>query len=151
VALHKPPKIGVVAKTTHTVRYHIDYDWWEKSNRDLRIYLQSHLCPEHQALFADFAGDEQVDWIDPRTAEVRRVDGLEHTLHTHCSQQPDYISPQTTLINAIFCVFLANGNSPLTVEEIAAKTGRMPETIQRTLSGDRIYKGILPVPDEGEA
>jgi hypothetical protein len=148
LALHRRPKIGQVAPPTSAQRYHIDYTWWEKSNRDLRIYLHSHLCPEHQEVFAGFGELEQIDWIDPRTAEVRKVDGLEHTLHSHCSLQPDYITPSTPLVNAVFRIFLANGNSPLTAEELASRIGRRPEIIERTLSGGQIYKGIRAVDDD---
>ena len=150
MALHRAPKIGRSAKIASDIKFHIDYDWWNQANRDLRVYLQSHLCSEHQAIFADHTGQEIVDWIDPRTAQVRRVNGLEHTLNTHCSLRPDYITPQTSLVNAVFRVFLSNGNSPLTAEELAGRTGKPAETIQRTLSGGRIYKGICPVPEGDE-
>ena len=148
MALHRAPKIGKVRQVKSETKYHIDYDWWQRADRDLRVYLQSHLCAEHQELFADYAGEEEVDWIDPRTAEVRRVDGLEHTLNSHCSLQPDYITPNTTLVNAIFRVFMANGNSPLNAEELAGLIGRRSEMIERTLGGGRVYKGIRPVDDE---
>jgi hypothetical protein len=151
VALHRAPKIGRSLKSPTHVKYHIDYDWWNKSNRDLRVYLQSHLCVEHQSVFSSYIGQEVVDWIDPRTAEVRQVDGLEHTLNSHCSLQPDYISPHTSIVDAVFRVFLANGNSPMTAEELAGRIGRSSETIQRTLGGNRVYKGIRPVADEGDA
>lgn len=150
MALHRAPKIGQASKALGEKRFHIDFEWWKRSNRDLRVYLQSHLCPDHQKLFQDYSGEELVDWIDPRTAEVRQVDGLEHTLNAHCSLQPDYITPYTSLIDAIFRVFLANGNTPLTASELAGRIGRPAETIQRTLSGDRIYKGIRPVSDLDE-
>jgi hypothetical protein len=150
VALHQAPKIGRAARIPTNVRYHVDYDWWSKSNRDLRVYLQSHLCAEHQTVFSSYIGQEVVDWIDPRTAQVRQVDGLEHTLNSHCSLQPDYISPRTSMVDAIFRVFLANGNSPMTAEELGGRVGRSAETIQRTLAGNRVYKGIRPVPDEGD-
>jgi len=150
VALHRAPKIGKIAALSADIKFRIDYDWWNNVNRDLRVYLLSHLCPEHQEVFAEYTGRDVVDWIDPRTAEVRQVDGLEHTLHSHCSLLPDYISPHTSLVDAVFRVFLANGNSPLTADELAGQTGRQADTIHRTLSGGRIYKGICPVPSEGE-
>lgn len=148
MALHKAPKIGRTKDTPRDKKFHIDFDWWNRTDRNLRIYLYSHLCPEHQKVFADYTGQDVVDWIDPQTATVRQVDGLEHTLHTHCSLQPEYITPQTSLVNAIFRVFLANGNSPLTLEELAGRVGRRPEVIRRTLGGGRVYKGIRPVIDE---
>ena len=150
MALHKPPIISRTARIKSDTRYHIDYGWWDISNRDLRVYLQSHLCEEHRKVFADYVGQDVVDWIDPSTAEVRQVDGLEHTLNSHCSLQLDYISPRTSVVDAIFRVFLANGNSPMTAEELAGRLGRTARTIQRTLAGDRVYKGIRPVPSEGE-
>ena len=150
MALHKAPKIGRISKTPRDAKYRIDYDWWNTANRDLRVYLQSHLCTEHKEVFANYVGLEVVDWIDPRTAQVRQVDGLEHTLNSHCSLQPDYISPRTTLVDAVFRVFLANGNAPMTADELAGHLGRSAKTIQRTLAGGRIYKGIRPIPDESD-
>src|SRR5512139_1517499 len=57
--------------------FHIDYEWWNKGDRDLRVYLRSHLCAEHREQLADanLEGD-LVDSIDPVTAEVKRVDAL---------------------------------------------------------------------------
>lgn len=148
MALHRAPAVGRRATVAVDVKYHIDYDWWTRANRDLRVYLRSHLCQEHQGIFVDYTGLEIVDWIDPRTAEVRQVNGLEHTLHSHCSLLPNYITPHTPMIDAVFRVFLANGNTPLTVDELAARTGRRSETIRRAVGGGRIYKGIRPVPEE---
>jgi hypothetical protein len=92
-------------------------------------------------------GDEKVDWVDPDTAEVQQVDGLQHVLITHCAKEPDFISERTALVDAVFRIFLANGNTPLTPVELAERLGRPPETILRTLSGMRVYKGLRPCPE----
>lgn len=139
-----PAKIRQIKPTLDTP-WHIDYKWWEKEGRDLRVYLRSHLCPEHQAIFQSHLNLQQMDWVDPDTGEVRRVDGFQHTLRTHCSQQPDYITSYTPLVDAIFRIFLANGNTPLSARELADRLGRNPETILQTLAGARIYKGLRPV------
>ncbi|MER3513346.1 MAG: hypothetical protein C4310_02195 [Chloroflexota bacterium] len=139
-----PAKIRQIKPTLDTL-WHIDYKWWEKEGRDLRVYLRSHLCPEHQAIFQSHLNLQQMDWVDPDTGEVRRVDGFQHTLRTHCSQQPDYITSYTPLVDAIFRIFLANGNAPLSARELADRLGRNPETILQTLAGARIYKGLRPV------
>jgi hypothetical protein len=131
-------------KPTLDTHFHIDYAWWERQRRELRVYLQSHLCPEHRAIFEGQDLAEEIDWVDPRTAEVTRVDGLQHTLRTHCSQQADYITEHTALVDAVFRVFLANGNHPLTPKELGLQIGRSAETILRTLSGPTVYKGIRP-------
>ncbi len=150
MALHKPPTVKPAATEERVIRYHIDYSWWEKTGSDLRLFLRSHLCPMHQQLFAEFEGEDQVDWIDQQTAEVRRVDGLEHTLHAHCSRETGYITPNTSLVNAVFRVFLANANQPLTAAELAARIGRSVDTVQGALSGRTIYKGIVPLAEEDD-
>jgi hypothetical protein len=50
------------------------------------------------------------------------------------------------LVDAIFRVFLANGNTPLNPAQIAERIGRphQAQTILRTLSGGRVYKGLRP-------
>ena len=44
-------------------------------------------------------------------------------------------------------VFLANGNQPLTAPELAEAIARPSDsdTILRTLSGSRVYKGLRPI------
>lgn len=131
-------------RPTQNTKFHIDYSWWERAGRDLDVYLRSHLCPEHQEAYADLDPGADVDSVDPETAEVVRVPGIQHVLISHCSQQDDYLTPQTSLINAIFRVFLASGNTPLTPAELGDRLGRPPRMILRTLSGSRVYKGIRP-------
>jgi hypothetical protein len=125
--------------------FHIDREWWERAGRELEVYLRDHLCPEHQRQYDESGPGPTVDHVDPRTGEVSVVDRFQHLLIAHCSQQAGYVTPQMTLINAIFRTFLANGNLPQTPEELAERTGRSPQMILRTLSGPRIYKGIRPV------
>jgi hypothetical protein len=138
-------------KPTLQTKFHIDFDWWDRESRELRVYLQSHLCPEHQAAFTAYAGEGLVDSVDPETAEVQRVDGLQYTLRTHCMRLPDFLTTHTSLVDAVFRVFLANGNQPLTPEELAERIHRpgQAQTILRTLAGQRVYKGLRPyIPDD---
>jgi len=147
VSLPASPTANRLIKPTLKTKFHVDFDWWERESREFRVYLMSHLCAEHQAAFADYAGEDVVDAIDPETAEVRREDGIQHALRVHCSQQEAFISPHTSLVDAVFRVFIANGNAPLTPEELAERIkqpGRA-STLLRTLSGARVYKGLRPV------
>jgi hypothetical protein len=137
--------ISRLVRPTLDTKYHIDYDWWERSGRDLQVYLRSHLCAEHQEAFSEAGDTVMVDHVDPETAQVTQLAGIQHILISHCAAQPGYITPQTSLVNAIFRVFLSNGNQPQTVEELGERLGRPPRTILRLLSGHRIYKGIRPV------
>lgn len=134
-----------LVKPTLETPFHIDFEWWNREGRDLRVYLHSHLCPHHREVFGAHDEQQLVDWIDDVTAEVTQVNGIEHALRVHCSQQPDYMTQHTTLVDAVFRVYLSNGNTPLTAPQLAEATGRSAQVILRTLSGTRVYKGLRPV------
>ncbi len=125
--------------------FHIDFAWWQENDRSWQVYLRSLLCPEHQTAFAEEGSDISWDIVDPATAEVRVVDGLQHLLMTHCARQPEFLTTQTALVEAIFRTFLANGNQPMTANELAHRLGRPAHTILKTISGTRVYRGIRPV------
>lgn len=130
-----------------TTPFKIEFDWWKKNDRDWRVYLRGFLCEEHQALFENLDNDEIIDWVNPKTAEVTQVDGLLHILITHCAKQEDFLSSRMALVDSVFRVLLANGNRPMTSEELGETLNRPPTTILRTLSGLRVYKGIRPILD----
>jgi hypothetical protein len=139
-------KFSLVKPTLETC-FHIDFDWWSKNDRSWRVYLRSELCPEHQKAFEEMPNEQDVDWVDPETAEVHQVDGLQQVLIAHCAKQEGFITPHSTLVDAAFRVFLANGNAPLTPIELSERLGRPADTILKTLSGIRVYKGIRPCQD----
>ena len=142
------PQAKFLVRPTLETKFQIDYDWWDRADRDLEIYLHSHLCSEHQEAFADAKADSLVDNVDPETAEVTKVPGIQNILITHCAQQPDYITRQTSLVNAVFRIFLANGNTPLTARELGERLGRQPNMVLRTFSSPRVYKGIRPFAED---
>jgi hypothetical protein len=133
-----------LVKPTIQTKFHIDFDWWSQIDNDWRVFLQSLLCTEHQQAYAETNFEELIDWVDPETAEIQHVDGLRHILITHCARQPGFITDHTTLVDAVFRVFLANGNSPLSSVELAERLSRPSETIIRTLTGMQVYRGIRP-------
>lgn len=135
-----------LVKPTVNTPFHIDFEWWQQTDREWRVHLRSCLPPEYQQAFAD-ADDEEVDWIDPETAEVQRVDGLQHTLINYAAKNEDFITARTTLVEFIFRILLANGNSAMTPTELGERLNRPPMTILRTVSGVRVYKGIRPCPE----
>lgn len=133
-------------KPTIDTKFHIDFDWWKQEKENFRVYLWSHLCSDHQKVFESHQGTEEIDWIDPDTAEVTRVDALWHSLQTCCSQKPDYITEHTPTIDAIFRVFLANRNTPLSPLGLYGVIGRpSPNTILRMLTYGSIHRGIRPL------
>lgn len=134
-----------LVKPTLETPFHIDFDWWIEHDANWRVFLLDFLCDEHRALYAEKDQNIQIDSIDPQTAEVKRVDGLLNTLVEHCAQQEGFISKNTTLVNMIFKIFLANGNKPLNSNQLAELTEKPAATILRTFSGAQIFKGIRPL------
>src|SRR6266511_1005253 len=133
-----------LVKPTVNTPFHVDFEWWKKNERDWHVYLRPLLCADHQEVFATVEEGETVDWVDPATAEVKPVDGIQNALMTHCVKQPDFLTDQTALVEAVFRLFLTNGNHPMSSGDLCARLKRPPETILRTLVGARVYKGIRP-------
>ncbi len=131
-------------KPTVQTPFHIDFQWWKQNERDWHVFLRSLLCLEHQAAFANYEEGQLIDWIDPLTAEVKTVDGIEHALMSHCALQPDFVNERTALVEAVFRLFLVNGNSPMSAEDLSARLNRPADTILRTLAGPRVYRGLRP-------
>ncbi len=138
------PALSRFIKPTMDTPFWIDMQWWEDQGLDFDVALFSHLCPEHQAAYRGRQLPKVIDWVDPRTGEVKPVPGLLHIIATHCSQQPGYVRQAPTMLEAIFRVFLQNGNQPLTARELAIRTGYPARQILRVLSGRRVRKGLRP-------
>ena len=112
-------KMPVLRQLNEQTRFHIDYDWWDKSTMDLRAYLSTRL----QALGIDNvqldAETDEIDVVDMKTGEVHRVDGFQYVVQTYFSQLPDDFAQRSSLVDAVFCVLLANANQPMSIEDIA--------------------------------
>lgn len=133
-------------KPTLETKFHIDFDWWTEKGSNFRVVLRSRLCDDCRGKYPPTGPVGEIDWMDPDTAEVTRVDGLWHSLRTCCSQKPSYIAEYTPLAEAAFRIFLANDNTPLTAMELHKMIGRRtPEAILATLGGKQVYMGIKPV------
>lgn len=139
-----PSSLPTLVKPTLDTPFHIDYEWWDRKGLQIGVELRAHLCQEHRAVFSEHFDTEKIDWIDEQTGEVTQIDGLQHVLQVHCSKQPDYLDEHLSLVDAIFRIFLANGNTPLTCRELSNPIGQPPEKILRTLAGQQIYKGLRP-------
>ncbi|CAN5793465.1 hypothetical protein BH10CHL1_BH10CHL1_09830 [soil metagenome] len=133
-------------RPTVDAKFHIDYDWWEKSGKNFRLYLRDQLCDECRDRFRDHQNTENVDWVDPDTGEVHRTDALRECLRTRCANDPDYINERLSLVSGCFRVFLANNNQPLSPNELnQLLPWASPETILRTLSSGQVYLGLRPI------
>lgn len=136
-------KFSLIKPTLQTP-FHIDFEWWRASDTNWHIALQSLLCAEHQEAFANLPEGQMIDWVDPESAEVHQLDGRQNTLISHCAQQPGFLDEHTALVDAIFRLLLANGNLPMSAEELGTKLNRPPEIILKTITGSRVYKGLRP-------
>lgn len=144
-AAETPPKRASLLKPNVRTPFHIDFEWWKNNERDWQVYLRSLLCPAHQESLSNLEAGQMIDWVDENTAEVRPVDGIQHALMSHCARLPDFVTPQTALVEAVFRVFLVNSNQPMSAEDLATRLNRPANTILSTLAGPRIYKGLRPV------
>jgi hypothetical protein len=135
-----------LVKPTLETPFHIDFNWWQQHDREWRVHLRSLLSEEDQETYKDIIdGGEMLDFVDAETAEVHVVDGLQHVLITKTAQEEGFLEPRTALIEAVFRLFLKNGNIPMTVQYIGEQLDRDPKPILRTLAGPRVYRGIRPI------
>ena len=133
-------------KPTVSSKFHIDFNWWETSGLDSRLYLRNQLCEDCKSRFPSHRDTEMVDWIDPETAEVKRTDALWQCLRTVCARKPNYINNGLPLATAVFRAFLANNNAPLSPNEMHDLIPwKLPDVILRTLTSGDTYMGIRPL------
>ena len=155
-----------VVEAGEEVRYFIDPQWYEEHGLVFATVAQARLCPSCSTKLGTFV-EERYPVIDPKTKRVtfeyRRVPYAANPLpiiRDCCSRARDYIGPETPLLEAIFRVFLANGNQPMTLSairehlltylpEMAALRSDYPvELLRRLITGDQAYglrKHELPV------
>ncbi len=148
MASNPRPKIKLKSprRTTPDTRFYIDFEWWDRSNLDLKTYLLTRFAMgDEGSLEAEF---DQVDLVDPNTGEVHQVDGFQYLIQAYFHRLPQDFVTQASLVDAAFCVILANANQPMSAREIASRVGRPPEVVVRTLGGTTIYQGIRPILDE---
>jgi hypothetical protein len=129
-------------KPTLDSKYHIDYEWWDNTpGEDLRIYLLTHLPPALRDKAVAGGDGALMDFIDPVTGEISRLDALALTVR-QVAEAPDFINRDIGVVDCIFRVFLKNSNTPLSPRELSLETGHDAMTILRLLSGTRVYKGL---------
>ena len=135
--------INFLIKPTVETKFHIDYQWWEQSRDDLKIYLFTHLTPERRQTLEHADLTEVYDYVDPETGEVYQLDALRSAIRESAARE-DFITGNIGLIDSVFRALLVNGNVPLNALELADRTGRNAATILKTIGGVRVYRGIRP-------
>jgi acetate kinase len=72
------PKPSALIKPTLDTKFYIDYEWWERSQEDLRHYVLSHLLPEQRERLSQTHEERSVDYMDPETGELVLTDAELH-------------------------------------------------------------------------
>lgn len=139
-------KTSALKRVTPETRFYIDYEWWDKSELDLKSYINTRLSLDEEINLE--SESEEVDLVDANTGEVVKVDGFQYLIQTYFEQLPEDFATRTSLVDAVFCVLLANANQPMTANEIAEKVDRPTATIIKTIGGPKIYQGIRPILDD---
>lgn len=120
-------------------RYFIDLAWLEQHNRSLLALAQGCLCSK--CLKKQKSG-----------SELSNPDELISHIRDCCAKSAEFITERLPILACIFRLFLANGNQPLSLEELSEQLAQYRSDSQRTsvdilarlLANERYY-GIRPV------
>jgi hypothetical protein len=141
-------------------RYYIDIAWYDQHDRSFRAVAQGRFCQSCLAKIGNVT-EERVPTVDKKSnrvvyenREIRYGENPMAVIRQCCSKQRNYITPETPLLEAVFRVFLANGNQPATLERIREQLGDWislrdrphnyaSELIERLIANDRRY-GLRP-------
>jgi hypothetical protein len=123
-------------------RWALNLEWLTANNRSLGTMAAGAICPKCRKKL-------KIGQVEAKATEVLKA------TKNCCAKVPDFITPGMPLQESIFRVFLANGNQPLTLDELSnqlnAKRGidayRTPvNVLARLLRYDQHY-GLRVVPD----
>jgi hypothetical protein len=117
-----------------TERWVIDLDWLEEHHRSFLALAQGCLCAK---CAKKHKGSEPISPAE-----------LISTIKGCCGKASDFISDGSPILESIFRLFLANGNQPLSLEELSKQLtkrlgGESPRTsveiLSRLLRDERYY------------
>ncbi len=124
-------------------RWFIDFGWFQQNSRSIPTLVKSRLCAKCRKQ------------LEIEGKEPANIEELLSTIKDCCGNGADFITGQLPILESVFRFFLANGNQPLTLEELRKQlsekrggdTSRTSEGIlSRLLKSDQFY-GLQPAPD----
>ena len=145
---------------TEPVRYAIDPGWYETRGRDFVAFVGARFCPSCQQQLGS-EREERVPTVDSTSGTVvfepRRVSFGANPLaviRDCCSKWQGYVPPGLPSMEVIFRIALANGNRPMTPDELQVEIQDWSgpgdrarllsvEMLRRMLARDRFY-GFQP-------
>jgi hypothetical protein len=122
-------------------RWFIDLDWLEQNNRSFLALAQGCLCSK--------CTKKQKGNTEPISPAE-----LIATIEDCCAKSSGFISDRSPILDSIFRLFLANGNQPLSLQELSKQLAKWrgdngPRTSVEVLSrllGDERYYGLRLAP-----
>lgn len=154
--------------TQQAARYFIDSTWFDENGLSFSEILRERMCESCQAKLGTEV-EERQPVFDKKTGrmsfEVRKVpygataQARMKILRDCCSRKRNFIQPEMPTLEAIFRVYLANANQPMTLEDVREQLAEwcpgggcqwlvLPtETLERLLQNDRYYglrQHVLP-------
>ncbi|MBI2864254.1 MAG: hypothetical protein HYX94_06790 [Chloroflexi bacterium] len=142
-------------------RYHIDTDWYRQQGKSFEVMAQSRMCASCKKKLGTET-EERVPSMDQKSGrvvfQVQKVPYGSNpfvAVRDCCGKKKEFISASTPVLEAVFRLFLANANQPLTLDDVQqkleeaagyAQTGHHvgPDLLRRLLDHDRQY-GIRPM------
>jgi hypothetical protein len=141
----------------------IDTTWFDENGYSFDDFVQSRMCDACQGRL-DEEVEERYTVLDKKTGrasfEIRRArygSSPIRVIRDCCSKKRHYITPDMPTLEAVFRVYLANGNQPLNLGQVREQLAEwcpgggcqwllLPlEQLERLVQHDRYY-GIRPAP-----
>ncbi|HEY8885248.1 MAG TPA: hypothetical protein VIO35_08055 [Chloroflexota bacterium] len=136
-------------------RYYIDERWFTEHNKSFRAVAQTRMCPACRKKIGTEV-QERIPTVDGRgrvVYELRSVPFASNPrseIGKHCSKESGYLTAETPLLEALFRVFLANGNQPIEIDQIREQLasyvpaterprGYAPEILERLMETNNGY------------
>jgi hypothetical protein len=116
--------IDEITQDDSSAHYVIDTTWFEENGFSFDDFVQSRMCDSCQAR-VDEEVEERYTVLDKKSGrasfEIRKgrygSDPI-RVIRDCCSKKRHYITPDMPTLEAVFRVFLANGNTPLTLGHV---------------------------------
>lgn len=137
-------------------KYFISRKWYEESGRSFETVARARFCSSCREK-EGMEVEERVPTVDPKTGrvvfETRSVSYGSNPLsaiRSCCSKSADYITSETPLLEAVFRIFLENGNQPIDLETIEERLSEWVrpnrlgqvisvEALERLVENDQFY------------
>ena len=137
-------------------RYHISMDWYQTSGRSFAVMAESRMCSSCRTKLGSEV-ESRIPVLDTKgsrvvfeTRLVKYGSNPVSIIRDCCSKSKGYITANLPLMEIAFRVLLANGNQPMTAEEMSQQIEEHityaggsrsinPEALRRVLENDDYY------------